>query len=203
MGGGPQEDLSSVCQSVCHKNLTGKPGFLEPENHSFCSLALQNSEFWLAKISASCAAPELAKGNFNSLKACVSAAEWLRLARGTLLAIYAENRSKRGVPPWPGARGRLRGRKKAPKWHRWRPQKRLPDQCGGWKSDEVLHFFRASHREFVGVGGRAHGPPRATIFLREGGGSPAGFVLRLSVTKIRRKKRVFEARKSLILLIGT
>ena len=73
--------------SVCHKNLTGKSGFLKPENRSFCSLALQNCEFLLAKISASCAAPELAKDNFNSLKARVSAAKWPRLARGTLLAI--------------------------------------------------------------------------------------------------------------------
>ena len=76
-----------LCLSVCHKILTGKSGFLKPENRSICSLALQNGEFLLAKISASCAAPELAKDNFNSLKACVSAAEWPRLARGTLLAI--------------------------------------------------------------------------------------------------------------------
>ena len=77
----------SVCLSVCHKNLTEKSGFLKPKNHSICSLALQNGEFLLAKISASCAAPELAKGNFDSLKACVSAAEWPQFARGTLLPI--------------------------------------------------------------------------------------------------------------------
>ena len=55
--------------------------------------------------------------------------------------------------------GRPLGREMCPKCPEGCPQKRLPDQCGGWKSDEVLHFFRAWHsREFVGVGGRERPP---------------------------------------------
>ena len=60
-GGGSQRDLSSVCLS---QKSDGKTGFLKPENRSFCLSALQNGEFLSAKISASCAAPELAKDHF-------------------------------------------------------------------------------------------------------------------------------------------
>ena len=51
----------SVCQ---FKIRTGKTRFWKPENRSLCPLALQNGEFLPAKISASCAAPELAKAHF-------------------------------------------------------------------------------------------------------------------------------------------
>ena len=176
---------SGTCPaSVCHKKMTENPGFWKPENHSFCPLALQNGEFLLAKISASCAAPELVKDNFISPKTCDSAAKWQRLARGTLCAIYAKNLPKRGVPPWPGARGRLRGRKKAPKWHRWRPQKRLPDQCGGWKSDEVLHFFRASRRICWSGGPRTRSATGYDFPAWGGGPQPDLSSVCQSVTKI-------------------
>ena len=120
MGGGESPGGFVLRLSVClSQKSDGKTGFLEPEKHSFCSLALQNSEFWLAKISASCAAPELAKDNFISPNTCVSAAEWRRLSRGTLCAIYAKKWPKRGVPPGQGpqggAPGAANGLKSAPR----------------------------------------------------------------------------------------
>ena len=90
-----------------------------------------------------------------------------------------------------------------PKVPRGRPQKRLPDQSGGWKSDEVLHVFRERHREFVGVGGCARAPPRTTFFLRERGVLQGNLSsVSLSVHNPDVKSRVFEARKSLVSLIG-
>ena len=92
----------SVCLSVCPPKTLENSGFLSTKNRSFCPVARQKCEFGSAKKYASCAAPKLVKDNFFSPSAHVCAAEWRILARGTLLLFYAQNRPKRGYPPWLG-----------------------------------------------------------------------------------------------------
>ena len=114
-GGSLLGGLSSVCLSVCTPRTPKNPGFSSPENHSFRLFARQNGEFCPAKKSASCAAPVLVEDTFISPNACVFAAEWRRLARGTLWPFYAENRPKRGVPPGRGPQGGAFGAGHEPK----------------------------------------------------------------------------------------
>ena len=80
-------------------------------------------------------------------------------ARNSACLLGRKPAQKGGTPLAGGQRKGPQGREMSPKVPRGRPQKCLPDQCGGWKSDEVLHFFRAwQSREFVGVGGRERPP---------------------------------------------
>ena len=65
-------------------------------------------------------------------------------SEGNFAALLCRKPAQKGGTPWPGAhRKGPQGREMTPKMPQGRPQKCLPDQCGGWKSVEVLHFFRA------------------------------------------------------------
>ena len=87
-----------------------------------------------------------------------------------------------GTLPAGGQREAPLGREMGPKVPRVRPQKRLPDQCGGWKSDEVLHFSAPDTESLLEWWGCVRAPPRATFFLRERGGPAGVLVLCLSVS---------------------
>ena len=109
--------------------------------------------------------------------------------RGVSFAVFLMPKSGRKGGTSPQAGGPS-GRPMSTKVPRGRPQERLPDHCGGWKSDEVLHFSRAWHgNESVGVGERASARPRADFFLREAGPGLGGLS---SVSNVYHRTHFFD-----------
>ena len=102
-GGGvpPARLVLRLC--VCPSRTPKKSGFLNPEFHSFCTFELQNRDFLPRKKAVSCAGTELFNDDLVLPNAQACAPKWRSRVMGTLLQIYAEKRSKRGLPPWLGA----------------------------------------------------------------------------------------------------
>ena len=157
--------------------------FLQPENHSFRPLARQKRRALPCKKNLRGALLQSSPRTTSFRRTHASPRPNGGAFRGELCGPFRPKPAQKGGPPLAGGhREGPPGREMAPKVPRGRPQKRLPDQCGGWKSDEVLHFSAPDIESLLEWGGCARAPPRTTFFLRERGGPPGELVLCLSVS---------------------
>ena len=141
----------------------------------------RNCEFGPEKKCASCAAPELIKGNFFfAARACLCGRVTAPCARN-FAAILCQKLGQKGGTPWLGPGRAPRAGKWLQKCSDGAPKSAFQTSTEAGKVMKYSIFSAPGRADSLLEWGGASVRPRAEIFLREGGGCLGPFVLRPSV----------------------